>query len=992
MRFLPFIIPAVLFFPALLLSDTPDLPVDFNREILPLLARQCFPCHGPDESARQADLRLDLRDEAIASGALDPDDWSASPVLERIQSVDPDLRMPPPEFKRQLQPAERKLFTAWILSGAPYDRHWAFQPPQKPTVPDASNAWSHRPIDRFLHAAMRHALLEPNPRADRYTLARRLYQDLLGLIPTPDEVDAFVQDPSPNAYEQLVDRLLASPRYGEHWARSWLDLARYSDTNGYEKDRPRSIWAYRDWVVEAINQDMPFDQFTVEQIAGDMLPAATVSQRIATGFHRNTMLNEEGGIDPLEYRFYAMVDRVATTGTVWMGLTVGCAQCHSHKFDPISQTDFYRLMALLNNADEPDLIIPVPPSTDDPPDQQRLTVLKSDLIRDVLHGEHRVGFRTWIDHLRKQAATWSIAKPASFESNLPKLERLDDNSLFASGDFTKRDEYDLTLQLGDKRSITAIRLEALPDQRLPAAGPGRTYYEGRKGQFFLSELNLSADSVPIEVEQVFYSNQAPDSAAQQILFDGNGSSGWSNNGRSGERHVVVLQLKRPLTTTTLDVRMLFERHFVAALGRFRFSVTTGEHHLGSVGPDALSVSSAVETILTRDESSWTDEELRQVALEYIRVSPTMAEARKPVEQLQKKLDRQVETLVMQERPSDNPRKTFRHHRGEWLSKREEVTGNVPSVFPQLPDERANRLGLANWLVSQDNPLFARVLVNRTWRHFMGAGLVRSDGDFGIQSSRPSHPALLDWLACEFVDRGMSRKQLHRLIVMSATYRQRSDASAEKQAKDPTNRFFARGPRHRVSGETIRDMVLFASGQLSLTMGGPSVKPPQPHSVTQVAYGNPSWSPSPGEDRYRRSLYTFSKRTAPFAAFATFDGPSGEICVARRDRSNTPLQALTLLNDEMFVELARHLASAVYEEGQTDEALIQGVFRRLLTRPPREDELNLLRPYYARQLQRLRSGELSAQTITNQQHAPRELAALTMVARVVMNLDEMITKR
>ncbi len=965
--------------------------VEFGEQIQPILARSCFPCHGPDDESREAGLRLDSREAAVEAGAIDVETLSDSALLERIYSDDPELLMPPPESGRKLDDSQKQLLTQWLESGARYELHWSFVAPKKADLPSATlqtetrEDWSESPIDRFLLAKMLTATIQPVPKADRYTLVRRLYLDLLGLVPTPAETDAFVNDRSPDAYERLVDRLLASPQYGQHWARSWLDLARYSDTNGYEKDRPRSIWPYRDWVVKAINQDMPYDQFSIEQLAGDMLPDATHEQRIATGFHRNTMLNEEGGIDPLEYRFYAMVDRVATTGTAWMGLTIGCAQCHTHKYDPISHTDYYRMMALLDNADEPDLVLNDLPSEKRSELVRKIERLQSRNIEVLLANEKAL--LKWSEEQRKYAATWTVATPLNFRTNLPKLTRLGDNSLFASGDFTKRDEYFVTLSADVHKPISAIKLEALPDERLPASGPGRTYYEGRKGQFFLSELEIETeDGKPLGLKSASFSNSKKPNELTQTVIDGDGSSGWSNGGDAGKRHVLVATFAEPVAVEKLKIRLLFERHFVASLGRFRFSVTTDDGDIR-----ALPITSEAEALLTKSSEAWDEMAKRKLAAEYLRTSPLMAKERKPIEKLQNELSSRPHTLVMQERPHDNLRKTHRHHRGEWLSPREEVTGNVLSIFPELSADERNRLGFARWLVSDKNPLFARVCVNRAWRHFMGDGLVRSDGDFGTQSSPPTHPELLDWLACEFIEQGTSMKLLHRQIVMSAAYRQRSEATPKMRNQDPNNEYFARGPRHRVRGETIRDVMLSAGEVMSSRMGGPSVKPPQPSSVTEIAYGNTKWDSAKGEDRYRRSIYTYSKRTAPFAAFTTFDGPTGETCIAKRNRSNTPLQALTLLNDEMYVELAQHIGRSVFAKQKQTRAQIEGVFRRLLTRPPRAEELEQLERYYAEQLDRLQKNELSATEIAGKEDADDNLAALVMVARVVMNLDETITK-
>lgn len=983
-----------------------DDAIAFGRDVQPILARRCFACHGPDEENREADLRIDSLESIIDNGLLVPGEPDESELLRRVLSDDPDERMPPPDADERLTEQEQQVLREWIAEGAAYSPHWAFVAPVKPRTPDsAEDDWPRNEIDHFVLARLRENGLHPAPEADRYALVRRVYLDLIGLPPTPQEADAFVNDTSPGAYEKVVDRLLSSEHYGERWARLWLDLARYSDTNGYEKDRPRSIWKYRDWVVDALNNDMPFDQFTIEQLAGDMLPDAAESSRIATGFHRNTMLNEEGGIDPLEFRYYAMIDRVATTGAVWLGLTVGCAQCHSHKYDPISHTDFYRMMALLNNADEPDLVVEdsevsarrravedeiallesklpeyFPPAAGDGPIKER---------RDANLKKH---FDDWLEKTRGVASQWTVLHPHALESNLPKLEVLSDGSIFSSGDITKRDVFQLSFHLeSDQKPVTAIRLEVLPDERLPDGGPGRAYYEGRKGDFFLSELTASFNGAAVGFSAASHSygkiSIGNGNADASNVYDGNGSTGWSTAGREGEPHYLVLNLAEPLLGNgELDVVLLFERHFAASLGRFRISVTADDGEC-----QASDLPTHLESLITRSPETWSKAEQASLMQYYLQISPELESAHEEIDKLRERVPSFPTTMVMEERPEDNPRLTFRHHRGEYLSPREEVAPGVPSVFAES-SQPANRLEFARWLVSDKNPLVARVTVNRSWRALFGAGLVRTNADFGTQSEPPTHPALLDWLACEFVDQGWSLKRLHRQIVTSATYRQSSHAEPDEIARDPQNRLLARGPRYRVDAEIVRDIMLRASGLLSSKLGGEGVYPPQPSSVTELAYGDTKWSPSKGEDRYRRSLYTFSKRTTPFAGYAVFDAPSGEICQARRDRSNSPLQALTLLNDEMFVEMAQALARSVCsEDGLSEPERATLIFRRLLTRPPTELEMSSLLEFRNAQLARLEAGELDAKAIADTKTGNAELASWVMVARAVMNLDETITK-
>jgi hypothetical protein len=1001
--------------------------VSFSRDVRPILASRCLSCHGPDEETREADLRLDTLAGATADlggyQALVPGDPAASELLRRIASDDPDERMPPPDSGKIVTSEQQAILREWISAGAAYEQHWAFVRPVRPRLPSVTRVdWPRNAIDRFVLARLEAEGLSPSAPADRYTLIRRLTLDLTGLVPTPEEAEAFVRDSRPDAYERLVDRLLASPHYGERWARAWLDLARYSDTNGYEKDRPRSVWPYRDWVIRALNTDLPFNRFTIEQLAGDMLrrgagPAGR-DQLVATGFHRNTMLNEEGGIDPLEFRFYAMIDRVATTGTVWLGLTVGCAQCHSHKYDPLSQTEFYRLMALLNNADEPDLVLP----------DAGVEARRQEVLAEIGHLEGQLpaafpvpqleeapheptpeeraaafetALRAWLMVQQAEVVDWQPVVPVDVESNLPRLEVLDDGSVFSSGDITKRDLFTIRLQLPDGPAVTGLRLEALPDPRLPAGGPGRAYYEGRQGDFFLSEVTATCEGRPVALCSGSHSygkiSVGSGRADGTNVIDGDGSTGWSTAGGEGNAHELVLNLVEPLPPgSPLTLTMLFERHFAASLGRFRWSVTSR-----TTPSRASGLSEEARRVLLADLADRSESSRETLVREFVRIAPELTKAREPIDRLRQSLPAFPTTLVLQERPADNPRPTHRHHRGEYLSPRETLTGGLPAIFAaeslagaaaRRPgdEEPDNRLELARWLVSDANPLVGRVTMNRAWQAIFGTGIVATPEDFGTQAASPSHPELLDWLACEFVESGWSLKQMHRLMVTSATYRQSSTVTDLLRRRDPGNRLLARGPRFRVEAELVRDIALSASGLLVPVLGGPSVFPPQPESVIDLAYGGFAWDTSEGPDRYRRSLYTFSKRTAPFAGYAVFDAPSGETCAARRDRSNTPLQALTLLNDPLFLEMSRGLADRVCRVEPSAEARARMVFRCCLTRPPTESELEALLTYHTSQCARLESGALDPEAIAGS-GASVDFAAWCMVARVVLNLDETVTK-
>ena len=1164
---------------------------DFTTEVRPILSQHCFKCHGPDDTARKGGLRLDLRDSALQpakSGgvALVPGKPAASGLVNRIHSKDPDEVMPPPSTRQALTEAEKKTLEAWIAAGAEYVPHWAFQRPKAVPPPDSGNyPWPRNAIDRFVLQRLEQRGLAPSGPADPHTLARRVSLDLIGLPPTPAEIEEFLKDPSDAGYERWVDRLLASPRYGERWARRWMDLARYADTNGYEKDRTRSIWPWRDWVIRSLNADMPFDRFTIEQLAGDLLPNPTQDQLIATGFHRNTMLNEEGGIDPLEFRFHAMTDRVATTGTTWLGLTVGCAQCHTHKYDPIQHREYYQLMAFLNNADEPDLDLPEPsdearhqarlaeagaltaglaeqfpieetvwstptlvdarsrhgspvrlledqsalftgtaPDTDtltlvvttreshidrlrletlldealpkkgpgrvahgnfvlselrvtaaplDAPDQRRKVALGQaqadveqsgfpaaqaiddqpqtgwavDVGGDKLNREHQLtvrfqqevsfpagirfeitlehqqaaqhligrprirlgrptpdarpvaerrkaaaeaAFEKWLDRARETAVRWTPLRPKTATSNLPLLTIQGDDSVLASGDISKSDTYRLTFK-APTEPITAIRLEVLPDPSLPKHGPGLAYYEGPKGDFFLGELNLTAGGQPVRwksASQSYGKNAFGAEATGALAIDGDPQTGWSTAGREGQRHEAVFIPQAPIAGgSELDLSLLFGRHYACSLGRFRVSVTTRPG--GAVARD---LPAELEPLLARPDLALDADQRARLRRHFLLTTPELAETQKRIAQLRQRPTPKT-TLVLRERPPGNPRPTFLHRRGEFLQPAERVEPGVIAAIAPFPESLPkNRLGLARWLVSTNHPLTARVTVNRQWQAFFGKGLVRTTEDFGYQGDSPSHPELLDWLAVDFMKNGWSLKRLHRQIALSATYRQSSRTRAEHLDRDPDNRWLSQGPSVRLEAEIIRDTALRASGLLSDTMGGPGVYPPQPGGVMEAAWGGAAWPTSQGQDRYRRSLYTFTKRTAPFALFNTFDAPTGESCLARRDTSNTPLQALTLLNDVFFIEVSQAMGHDLARRSGTVTERIRLAFQRCVTRPPTDAELSALEAFWRSQLARFRAKELDPAAVAGPGEGPlEERAAWSALSRALLNLDEVITK-
>ena len=1045
-------------------ADAPD----FSRDVRPILSQHCFKCHGPDDKARKGGLRLDIRDSATKEAksgavALVPGQPDKSELVARIFSTDEDELMPPPSTKRTLTPEQKDTLRRWVAAGAEYQQHWAFVKPKQAKVPDVSAqlsvlsaqskqhvqseklstehwALSTNPIDAFILKRLLEANLAPSPEADPATLCRRIYLDLVGIPPTPQEQDDFLKSAIRNrqsAIETLADRLLASPRYGERWARKWLDLARYADTNGYEKDRPRTIWPYRDWVTNALNADKPFDQFTVEQIAGDMLPGSTLDQKIATGFHRNTMLNEEGGIDPNEFRFHAMTDRVATTGATWLGLTLGCAQCHTHKFDPLTHREYFQLMAFMNNADEPDIDLP---QADAEEQQKKNTALAAKLLAELpekwaaKHAPKPVEnseaqpqasspdstptpkpaldekFAEWLARERARTVQWQPLRPASAKSNMPLLTIEPDASVFRNGDISKSDTYELHFR-DVPAGVTAIRLEALPDPRLPAHGPGMAFYEGPKGDFFVAEFTLHADGQPVKFSGATESyskntfGSTPTTAA--LMLDGDPQTGWSTAGRMGERHTAVLTLPSPAAAISSGgdwtVKLAMGRHYACSLGRFRISITTDARP--AVARD---LPSETESLLALPDEKLTAVQRVRLREEFLLSLPELKDEASRIRTLRKPV-RPPATLGFRERPPENPRPTFIHNRGEYLQPTEPVTPGVPAFLnPIAGNAKPDRLALARWLVSPENPLTSRVIVNRQWAAFFGRGIVKTTEDFGYQGEVPTHPELLDWLAVEFVKQGWSLKKLHRLIVTSATYRQSSVLSAQKSvlsipksgagdqkqgtasgvplstehwalSTDPDARLLSRFPRTRLDAEIIRDAALASGGLLVEKIGGPSVRPPQPEGVTEAAYGG-SWTPSTGPDRWRRSLYTFSKRTAPFALYNTFDGPTGEACIPRRDVSNTPLQALTLLNDIVFTEAAQSFGKILAGRNASDAEKLDEAFRRIVCRKPADDERATLLKFFQTQRARLTDGKPSA-----------DAAAWSALVRALFSLDEVVTK-
>jgi hypothetical protein len=843
--------------------------------------------------------------------------------------------------------------------------------------------------------------LTPSPEADRTTLFRRVGLDLTGLPPGVREVDEFLADKSPNAYEKVVDRLLASEHYGEHQARPWLDQARYADTNGYEKDDRRTIWPYRDWVIGAFDRDVPFDQFTIEQIAGDLLPNATLEQRIATGFHRNTMVNTEGGTDDEEFRVAALVDRVNTTMEVWMGTTMACAQCHNHKYDPFRQKEYYQLFAFFNNtADQGRSNGPIMPvySSQQIARRQKINTEITRLQRQLDTATPRLAAAQakWEQSAAAQIAVWTTLEPAQFTSARGStLTRQPDGSILAGGNSPETDTY--TIVVNTKRTgITAFRLEVLPDKSLPGSGPGRA-----GGNFVLNELRVTAGNKTTPAQAIPLQNASADFSQTGWpvagAIDGNTKSGWAVAPQFGKAHVAVFETKQNMgfqggctLTFTLDQNFGGQH----TLGRFRLSATTAPRPVKiATLPDhvakILAVVPAARTVPQKEELA-----------DYFRsIAPELAPVRNQIAALRGQMAaiRAASTMIMQELPT--PRETYAHRRGNHKNKGARAFPGVPAkLHPLRKDYPPNRLGLARWLVDPDNPLVGRVTMNRIWARYFGRGFVETSEDFGIQGEVPTHPELLDWLATELIRRKWSLKAMHKLIVTSATYRQSSRVTPDLYKRDQYNRLLARGPRFRLDAEMVRDNVLAISGLLNRKIGGPSVFPYQPDGIWFNPYSADRWVMSTGGDQYRRGLYTFWRRTAPYAAFMAFDAPSREVCAERRPRTNTPLQALATLNDKAFVDPAAALARRMMGEKSSDKDRAIHGFRLCVARQPSAVELDLLMHLYQENLEQYKKAPAAALALaTSGIGAPpkemntAELAAWTVIANVLLNLDETITK-
>lgn len=1147
--------------------DTPAATVDFASQIQPLLSKKCFACHGPDESSRKGKLRLDSFADATAArrdrAAVVPGNPEASELLRRITTHDPDDVMPPPEMKNSLKPEEVEILRRWIAQGADYSPHWAWIPPKRPPLPEVKVAeWSRNGIDRFIAAQLEANGLAPSPAADRYTLIRRLSLDLTGLPPTAAEVQTFVEDQRPDAYERLVDRLLASPHFGERWARMWLDLGRYADSAGYGSDPLRpNIWPWRDWLIDALNDNLPFDQFTRDLLAGDLVENGTDEQKVASAFHRNTMTNTEGGTDDEEWRVAAVKDRAGVTAQVWMGLTMNCAQCHTHKFDPISHHEYYAFYSFFNQTadnDQPDERPTLPVYSRR--EQEQRAALQTEISR--VEAEYRAPQPAFeqelLDWARRAAApvAWIPLSPdavTSSVSNAPSFTIQSDGAVLVSGGKPNRDSY-LVRATANLPRLTAVQLEVLPDSSLPKGGPGRA----DNGSFVVNDLRLellpsTEKTKPVQfvrveapgdnrilslaevqvfsggtnvalrgvtrqsstdylgdsnravdgntdgnygesnstthtrmetdpwwevdlgaeylVEQVAIWNRTdggvgtrlanarvfllnaqrqpssqellesapnpvahvgpaaprplklvrasasasqPDSPASEAIdADAGRNSGWSVGEPDGRAYRWVAELDEPLESgQPVSLRIALAQNFGEGrtLGKFRLSVTDHATPVRVYPP-------RVEAALAVASAQWSAEDRQSLDDQFRPESETLGAKYRELVGLRSQLEavRGTPVPVMQDLAKDVLRVTRILNKGNFLDPGDPVSPDIPAAFNPWPAQAPlNRLGLAHWLTAPDNPLTARVAVNRFWSQLMGQALVETEEDFGTQGTLPTNRPLLDWLAVSFQSPkvagrsaadpwnaalGWDFKALVKLIVTSATYQQSSVLTADGREKDPLNQFYSRAPRRRLDAETVRDQALRLSGLLSQKIGGPSVYPMQPDGLWRAAFnGERNWSTSEGEDRYRRGIYTFWRRTVPYPSMATFDAPSRETCTLRRQPTNTPLQAFVTLNDPAFVECAQALGRRLAEgPGPVAERVRRGL-EEVLARPASEAAVAGLMNLYESELSQYQNNPKEARDLATiplgplpPGLTPAEVAAWTTVGNVLLNLDGVLMK-
>jgi hypothetical protein len=1009
--------------------------IEFNRDVRPILSENCFFCHGPDKNKREADLRLDTPEGLFGAndrpGTVVPKRPDQSELYARITSDAPEPKMPPVDSGKELSPRDVAVLKKWIEQGAPYEGHWSFQPIKRPVPPEAKGpppaGFVRNPIDQFILDELQKHGLEPSPEADKVTLIRRLHFDLLGLPPTPEDVDRFVHDDRPEGYEALVDRLLDSPHFGERMAVWWLDLVRYADTVGYHGDQNMNVFPFRDYVIRSFNDNKPFDVFTREQLAGDLIPDGTLEDKIASGYNRLGMMSAEGGVQDKEYLAKYIAERVRNLGGTWLGMTTGCGECHDHKYDPFTMRDFYSLEAFFADIEErglysgahetgiwgPSVAVPTPEQA------QQLAQLERDIaaVQQILKTpteELAAAQAEW----ETTVPNWTVLSPETIVSQRgATLKRLEDGSILASGDSPANDIYVLTTAKS-QATITAFRLDVLPDDSLPKKGPGRA----ANGNFVLTEFIVEhqpAGEGPARVvalrnatadfEQTAAAENNPYkkwTIAAAIDGDEKGPTwGWGILDQVGRPHVAVIEAAEPILVgdgSTLTVKVVQNldnpQH---TLGRFRVSVTS---HPRPTRADQQPPAN-IAAILAVPRAERNEGQRNELAAYYRTIAPALEPQRKKLRELETAkaaLAKTIPTTLVTN--AVTPRTIRLLKRGNWMDDSGDVMQPAFPAFlphPNAPSERRlTRLDLAEWIMSPENPLTARVFVNRQWKVFFGAGLSRKLDDVGGQGEWPSHPLLLDWLAAQFRDSGWDVKRLVKLIVMSGTYRQSSLDTPKLREVDPYNRLLGRQSRFRLDAEFVRDNALAVSGLLVSRIGGPSVKPYQPPGYwAYLNFPMREWQNGTGENLYRRGLYTHWQRQYLHPSLLAFDAPSREECTAERPRSNTPLQSLALLNDPTYVEAARSLAERTLQEGgETTDARMQWLFRQALSRSPRPKEIDVLTALLEKHRSEYQSDPTSAAALltvgakpATGNLAPVEVAAWTSVTRSVLNLHETMTR-
>jgi hypothetical protein len=983
-----------------------DVPVpdkvDFNRDVRPILSENCFACHGFDAKQRKADLRLDTKDGVAnaVKGAKTHDD-----LLKRVKSSDPDEMMPPPDSGKSLTERQRAVLVRWVEQGAEYKGHWSYIKPARPSVPDVEQpGFTRNPIDKFVLAKLKERGFTPSPEADRVTLIRRLSFDLTGLPPTPEQVKAFVEDKSSDAYEKVVDRLLASSAYGERMAAYWLDLVRYADSIGYHSDNPMNVWPYRDYVIKAFNDNKPFDRFTVEQLAGDLLENATTEQKVASAYNRLLQTTEEGGAQPKEYTAKYAADRVRNASAVWLGQTMGCCECHDHKFDPIKTVEFYQFEAFFADVQEAAVGRREPGMPVPPPEKEKELKKLDDAVAAAKKklatptAELAAAQAEWEKQIAAGDVKWETLEPQSWKvAGESKLNKLDGGVLKSAYKVAARETYTIELRT-DLKQVTGFRLEALEDDDLPAKGPGTA----PNGNFVLTELRVASAGKPVKLQNAS-ADFSQEGYAVAGAIDGKAETGWAVQPKFGQSHVAVFETGMPLAlpegggavTFTLEFQSRYPQHNI---GKLRLSATD------SPNPSRQFVPANIREALAAAPEARTDKQKDELAAYYRTIAPSLQPVRDELAKLEKQKAEVLAGVPTCLVSVSGPPRTVRVlARGNWQDDSGPVVEpGVPAAMGKLDvtGRRATRLDLARWLVSRDNPLTSRVMVNRLWKLYFGTGISKSLEDLGSQGEWPTHPDLLDWLAVEFMDRGWDIKSMVKLIVTSGAYRQSSQPRQELKEVDPYNRLLARQSRFRLDAEMVRDNALSISGLLVNKVGGRSVFPYQPAGYWfALNFPTREWQNDTGDNLYRRGLYTHWQRSFLHPSLLAFDAPTREECTVDRPRSNVPQQALALLNDPTYVEAARVFAERIVREGgATTEARLNWAMEHALDRTPTPEEAKLLAGLVEKHGRQYGSDVEAAKKLISAGARPvatdlnpSELAAWTSVARVILNLSETITR-